>query len=265
MEANNVFEETCGWIASAVTLCFFLSYLIPFYDLIKGKLTFEDISGFYLGLVYVNCFCWYIYGDFLYSDCIKKIYLFGSISNFILLFIYLFYEIKTYKTDAILNGLIIVSGTYSIYLILAYMIDNVDIIAKVCFGTYSLLFLYPMFTIYTVINTKDYSLISFNSSCASFVASLCWAIYGYGITEPYVIYPHLVIIILAAIQIIIYLNYKKRYPTIIEQSPSIDIENNDNENMKKEEEKEYNINKIDDESQPSIIEKPVKIVEKAEN
>ena len=259
MEANNVFEETCGWIASGLTLCFFLSYLIPFYDLIKGKVTFEDISGFYLGIVYVNCFCWYIYGDFLYSDCIKKLYLFGTISNFILLFIYLFYEIKKYRNDAILNGLIIVSGTYSLYLILAYMIDNVDIIAKVCFGTYSILFLYPIYTIYTVINTKDYSLISFNRSCASFVASLCWAIYGYGITERYVIYPHLVIIILAAIQIILYLNYKKRYPTTIEQSSTIDIENIE---IKKEEEKDF---KIDDETQPSIIEKPAKVLEKYEN
>ena len=265
MEANNAFEETCGWIAAVITLCFFLSYIMPFIELIKGKLSFEEISGFYLGIVYVNCLCWYIYGDFLYSDCIKHIYLFGTISNFILMFIYLFYELKKYRTDAILNGLIILSGTYMIYLVLAIIIDNVDIIAKVCFGTYSLLLLYPIFTIYQVINEKDYSLIPIYSSCASFMASLCWVIYGYGITENYIIYPHSIIVILSAIQITIYINYKKRYPISIDkESSTIGIEHIENEEIKREE-KYDTINKLDDESQPSISEKPVKIVEKIEN
>lgn len=266
MEADNIFEEACGGVAAGLTLFFFLSYMLPFYDLIKEKISFEDISGFYLGIIYINCLCWYIYGDFLYSGFIKRSYLFGTISTFILLFIYLFYELKKYRTDAILNGIIILSGSYMIYLVLVNMIDNVDIIAKICFGTYSLFFIYPIYTIYRVIIDKDYSYIPFYSVCGSFFASLCWVIYGYGITENYIVYPHSIYAILSATEISIYLNYKKRYPNRFNNNdiPTIGIENTENEGIKKEE--KYRIeNKLDDENQPSIIEKPVKVVEKADN
>ena len=107
-------------------------------------MNFEETPGFYAGITYVNCLCWYIYGDFLYSDKIKYIYLIGAIINFIFVFIYLFYEIRKYKQDAILNGLIIISGTYMIYVGLTIVIDNVDVIAKICFASYSILFLFPM-------------------------------------------------------------------------------------------------------------------------
>ena len=67
------------------------------------------------------------------------------------------------------------------------------------------------------------------------MASLCWVIYGYGITENYIIYPHSIIVILSAIQITIYINYKKRYPISIDkESSTIGIETTPNEEAKKE-------------------------------
>ena len=263
MEANNLFEEACGWAAASLTFCFFISSLIPFIDLIKERITFEDIPGFYISITYINCLCWYIYGDFLYSDQVKFIYLLGTVYYLILVFIYLFYEKKKYKTDAILNGLIIILGTYMIYITLFFIIDNVDIIARICFVTYSILFIFPAQIIYKVFKNKNYALISFYRACGSFVASLCWVIYGYGITEHYIIYPHTIIILLATVQIILYLNYKKRYPIFVEKKipATIDIETTETEEVKKEE----NTKNTDEETQPSINEKPVKIVEKIDN
>lgn len=263
---GSFFPETCGLVASCLTLGFFALTSIPFIKLIKGELTFEETPGFYVGVTYVNSLCWYIYGDFLYSDKIKYIYLIGAISNFILVFIYLFYEIKKYKQDAILNGLIILSGTYMIYIGLAIVIDNVDIIAKICFATYSVLFLFPIHVIYKVIKDKNYAIIPYYTSWATLISSLCWAIYGYGITENYIIYPHSVIIVLYAIQIFIYLNYRKRYPVVIEKKviSTIGIENNENEETKKDD--NDNNHKLDEETQPSLKEeKPVKIVEKIDS
>ena len=257
MEANNSLEEACGWIASCLTLTFFVLSILPILNLIFGKVAFEDVPGLCLTISYVNSLCWYIYGDFLYSDQIKFTYLVGTIINFVSVFIYLYYESKRDKKDAILNGLIILLGTYTIYVGLVFIIDNVDIIEKVCFGTYSLLYLFPINIIYNVIKIKDYKLISFYSALGSFVASSCWAIYGYGIVENYVIYPHIIIIILASIQMIIYNNYSNRYPHIDKKNESSTISIEKNEIIKDE-----NIKNVDEETQPSINEKPVKIYEK---
>ena len=260
MEANNLLEEACGWIASCLTLTFFVLSILPILNLIFGKVAFEDVPGLCLTISYVNSLCWYIYGDFLYSDQIKFTYLVGTIINFVSVFIYLYYESKRDKKDAILNGLIILLGTYTIYVGLTFIVDNVDIIEKVCFGTYSLLYLFPIYTIYNVIKTKNYKFISFYSALGSFVASSCWAIYGFGIVENYVIYPHVIIIILASIQMIIYQNYSNRYPHIDKRSESSTI------GIEKEEiKKDENIRNIDEETQPSINEKPVKIVEKIDD
>ena len=249
MEANNLFEEICGWTAAGLTLYFFIASSIPFINLAKGKLSIDDTPGFYIGLNYVNSLCWYIYGDFLYSDCIKKVYFTGSIICFALFFVYLFYEAQEYKKDAILNGLIIISGTYTIYVGLSVIIDNVDIIARFCFATYLILFFYPLQSIYYVIKNKDYTLIPFYSTCCSFLTGLCWTIYGYGITEYYVILTNIFVIIIALVQIVLYFIFKLKYPYI-------NIENKQNE-IRKEENKKI----IDEEVQ--MNERPVKIIEKS--
>ena len=256
MEANNSFEEACGWVGFTLTLCFFISSLIPIFNLVKGNITFEDISVYYYALTYVNNLCWYIYGDFLYSDQIKFVFLIGTFSSFISVFIYLYYELAKFKIDAILNGLIILLGTYTIYITLAIVIDNVDIICQICFGTYIILFFYPFQTIFNVIRHKNYSLIPIYNTLINFFASIVWVIYGYGITEDYVIYPNTIIIFISTIQIVLYLIYRKKYPSFDERTviSTIGIENEDPK-------KDDNIKNLDEENQPTISEKPVKIVE----
>jgi hypothetical protein len=89
----------------------------------------------------------------------------------------------------------------------------------------------------------------------SLCASIGWVIYGYGITERYVIYPNTIIIILSLIQIILYFIYRNKYPSFDERTviSTIGIENEDPK-------KDDNIKNMDEETQPSIS-KPVKIVE----
>ena len=255
MEAENSFEEICGWVGFAFTLCFFISSLIPIFNLVKGNIQFEEVPGYYFALNYANNLCWYIYGDFLYSDQIKTVYLIGTFLTFISVFTYLYFELQKNKTDAILNGLIILLGTYTIYITLAIIIDNVDIICQICLGTYILLFFYPFQTIFNVIKHKNYNLIPIYNTWISLFGSISWVIYGYGITEYYVIYPNIIIIILSAIQIILYLIYRKIYPSFDEKTviSTIGIENDDPK-------KDDNIKNMDEETQPSIA-RPVKIVE----
>lgn len=250
MEANNLFEEIFGWMAGILTFIFFIIVSKPFINLSRGKISLEETPGFYIALNYVNSLCWYIYGDFLYNDCIKKVYFLGCIISFILYFIYLFHEAEKYKKEAIINGIIIISITYIIYIGLTILIGDVDIIAKFCFASNSILFFYLIPRMYYAIKDKNYTLIPFNRACCSLLTGLCWAIYGYEIDEYYVFLINIIAIIISMIEIFLYLKYKRKYFSINVQ------------NKQKVIRKEENGNKIDEEVQFTLSERPVNIIEK---
>ena len=257
-------QEIFGWVATSLTMCFYISPVIPFINVFKGKLNYEDTPVIIISTSYVNCFCWYIYGDMIFSDQIKLCNLIGAFSSLILICIYLAFEIRKYTIDAILNSLIIATGTYVVYQGLTIIINNESIIGKICNCTAIIVFLSPIQLIYRVINEKNYNLIPIYTAYVSFVASSCWVSYGVFLKDIYVILPNLVGIILAIIQIYVYTSYKRKNPAIGERdfTSTIDIVNTGLDEGKKEE--RTNI-KIDEETQNNSKEKPVKIIEKVEN
>ena len=256
-------RETFGWIATCLTMCFYISPAIPFVNVFKGKLSYEDTPAIVVTTSYVNCFCWYIYGDMIFSYQIKICNLVGAISSLILVFIYLFYELKKYVLDAILNAIIIILGSYAIYNGFTLVIDDDQIIGKICVGTACIVFLSPIQLIYRVIKEKNYILIPIYTAWVSLVSTSCWVTYGVFITDLNVIIPNIIGLVLAIIQIVIYYNYKKKFPTIGEKefTSTIGIESTENEKDKKE----PTAIKIDDDIQSKEEEKPVKIIEKEEN
>lgn len=259
---KNLTQEAIGWTAFALNSYFLLFPTIPFYNLIKGKLNFEDAPGAYAAINYLNCLCWFLYSDLLISDQIKVINLIGMVASGIYVLIYLFYEIRVYKLDTILNTLILGSGTYMIYLSLTDIIEDDTVIGKICFGTHCLLFFFPIQNIYQVIKQKNFMLIPFCSAWGSMFMSICWILYGIMITEIYLVLPHCINIILATVQIIMFLNYRKKYPIFENKEfPTSTIEyenhkNEDNNNNKREE---------NEETEYIEKEKPVKIIENDNN
>ena len=209
----------------------FFSYINVF----KGKISYEDTPGIVVTVSYANCFCWCIYGKLIYSNQIKICNLIGAVSSFFLISIYLLYESKKYTLDAILNSIIIIAGLYAIYRGFTIVIEDDSIIGKICIGISCLVFLSPIQIIYRVLREKNYNLIPIYSAYIS--------------------------IILAAIQILIFHIYKKRYTTIGEKESSSTIGIESNENNKKG---DMEI-KIEDESQSKMEAKPVKIISKMDN
>ena len=257
-------QDTFGWIAAALTLFFIITPIIPFYNVIKGKLNFEDAPGQYVTANYLNYFCWYLYGDLLYSFQLKYCNLVGAIISGILLCIYLYYEVKKYTADAILNGLILVSGTYLMYVTLTNIIDDDKIFGTICIITYLIVLAFPVRIIIKVLRHKNYNIIQFCSSWLSMLISSCWVIYGVLYDEIYIAFPHIIKIILDMIQITIFVNYRKKYPSIGDRedtngTSSTVFENNENDVITKKEDSEI---KGDDEANSNLKEKPVKIVEK---
>ena len=261
-DIKDAIQETCGWIGCVMNLYFYLIPVMPFINVLKGKINFEDTPGIYVTVCYVNCVCWYTYGELTFSDQMRLSYIVGSVINLVLIIIYLFYEIKKYVFDTILNILIISTGTYSVYVGLTVILDDDQIAAKFCNVSSLAYFYFPAETIYKVIKQKNYNIIYVKRNWINVFTSFCWIVYGVLILENLLVYPHVINIILSLIQIYIYKNYKKKYPNIGEKdgtNNTIGIENTGNDENKIDETTKI---KGDEENEPHIKERPVKIVEK---
>ena len=265
------FADFFGWVAAIMTIYFFIVPIVPFYKVIKGKLNYEETPGAYITLVYLNCLCWYVYGDYIYSDQMKLCYLVGIITSFILLAIYLLFEQRKYTHDAILNAVIIINATLVIYKGLNIVVDDVDNIARICLAISLPILFYPIYTIYQVIKRRNYNIIPYKTSWYSMAVSLCWIIYSVLFDEFYIILPNVFIYILSSIQVFLYYRYKKIYTisddntiSIISfEKPKEEMEKEEKEDKKEKKEKKSSANKKrndQEESQPVLEEKPVQII-----
>ena len=258
------FEDAFGWIATCITVCLFFFPAIPFLNVIKGKLNYEDAPGIFVSASYVNYFCWYIYGDLIFSDQVKYCNCLGAMCCFCLICIYLAYEIRKYTLDAILNALIIVTGSYAVYRGFTIVLDDDVIVGKICNVTAAIVYLSPIQIIYRVFRDKNnYILIPIYAVVISALSTGCWVLYGIAITDVYIIISYTIGLILALIQICIYVIYKRKNPIFGEKvstTSTIDIENNANDDKK-----ESTTIKGDDDMQNMTKEKPVKIETKYDN
>ena len=254
-------QECFGWAGTGITVLSFLFPVFPYINVLKGKLDFESTPAVLVTTCYVNYFCWYIYGDMIFSDQIKYCYMIGGIVNLVLMIIYLAYEVKKFLVDSILNTLILITGTWAVYRALTIIIDDDRIIGKICIGTTLVVYLSPMQVLYKVIKEKNYMFIPIRSAWVYLLACIGWIAYGIFITDFYLICPHVAGVILSLIQIVIFYNYKRKFPAIGEKdfSSTIGIEKTGNEDTKNE---ETSIKIDEEESQSKAKEKPVKIVSK---
>ena len=117
-------EDIFGWVALALTMFIYISPTIPFFNVLRGLISYEETPGILVSATYVNCFCWYIYGDMIFSDQVKICNCIGAICSLCFITIYLVYEIKKYTLDAILNALIIITGSYATYRGLTIVVDD---------------------------------------------------------------------------------------------------------------------------------------------
>ena len=208
-------EDILGWAATCFTVCIYFSPIMPFIKVLKGKLSYEETPGVLVSCTYVNCFCWYIYGDMIFSDQLKICNCIGAIISLCLIVIYLVYEIRKYTLDAILNALIIITGSYATYRGLTIVVDDDAVIGKICNVTYIILFLSPFYLIYKVIKEKNnYILIPIYTAWASLFSHCLWILYGIVIKDVYIMVPNAIGMVMAIIEIAIYILFKKNIPQL---------------------------------------------------
>ena len=255
-------QESFAWAAACLTVCFYISPMIHFINVLRGRLYFEDAPAIFVTTAYVNSCLWYIYGDMIFCEQMKIAYMISSAFCFIMMLIYLMYEIKYYLLDALLNILILVSGSWAVYRALTIVVDDDKIIGRLCLASNIVVYISPIQILYKVLKEKNYNLIQIYPGYVYLFACISWVVYGIYVTDFFVVFPNTIGIILYLIQIFIYINYKKKYPAIGEKDfgSTVGIEKDGSEEIKKVE----NEVKNDEDNQNGVKEKPIKIVGKVD-
>ena len=264
MEVNeDKTREFYGWIAAILSIFSLFIPFGPFIKLMNGKTNFKNSPAFYVTTAYISNVCWYIYGDLISSKQIKCINCFSAIFNFILIFIYLYYEIKVYPIDSVLNGLIIIIGSYALHRGLVTIVEDKDAVGNICMGTHFVSLLSPLVLIVKVIKKKNYKLIPIYLIWISLSSSISWVAYGVFLVNIYIICPNIAAFFLGVILIIIYVVYSHKYEGIIDfnSSETLDIEANE----KNEGDEITTITIDEDVEKKNKKAKPVKIVNSKED
>ena len=256
-------EDTVGWIGCGITTCFYIPQLAPFIKILQNKISFEDSPGFFISISYANCFLWMIYGDMIFSDPVRITNMIACFICFIAMIIYLIYETKKYLIDSILNFLIIFMASWSVFKYLSIEVDDDQVVGCLSICSSIIVQLYYSYIIYKVVKEKNFMIISFNTTVIYFVSSLLWLAYGVITKDFFMVIPNAMATIISLIQIVIYINYERKYPAV----STIDTENNANEEIKKEE-SESEIKNIDNKSEDFKEEpepQPVNIINQNDN
>ena len=248
-------EDVIGWIGTVFTVLYHIPYFKPFFRIYIGKSSFENTPPLFISILYVKCFLWYIYGaEMVFSEQVRYGYFLSWVICILSITIYLFNELKKYFLDTILNAVLLVIGTWCAYFYLVNILDETVVVGIMCIFSTFFASLYTIKTIYRVLKQKNFYLIKIYQTLLNLFACICWVGYGILYKDFFLIFIDSFGIIISVIQIVIYFNYKKKYPSIGYSSTTI-IDTSLNEENKNEVEI-----KIDDDNLSETKDRPVKII-----
>ena len=256
------YQNIIGNTAICLSVGFFATLVIPFFNVLRCKLNYEFTPIASINTIYVDSIAWYIYAEKILCQHLKICHTIGAICTLLLIIIYLAFELKKYLVDSILNFLILILGTLVMYKGLTIVVEDVQMVGKICIATKLITFFTPILMIFRVIKEKNYKLISINSTFTYMCACIGWVLFGKSANDINIMIPNIAGILLCFVQFIAYLNIKKKYPHYSESSSTIGIERSTTEDPKKDESTTMT---IDEESQEKAKEKPVKIITRVDN
>ena len=255
----DLFKEIFGLIAGILNVIFYLFPLPYFIKVLEGKISFEETPGVYVTTCYINTFIWFVYGIMTASDQIKISNMLSSIFSFTLIMIYLLFELRKYFVDAVLNFLILLSGSWAVYRALTIVVDDDITCGFIGIATTVFVLASPLLVVYKVCKEKNYHLIQFFKAWTYSLTSLCWIIYAISNKDFYLGVANIVGFFVALIEIGVYIHYKRKYGVGERFSSSMDITTGSGDESKKEEIPIIPVKREDDN------EMPVKIINKLDN
>ena len=201
-----------GWIGALVSICFFVSPIFKYKNLMKKKVDYKEINILIIVGNYVSSLVWLIYG---FENKIKQItvcYSLGALISFIWILIYLVHMGKEKRTQALIYTMILSSLTFAIFVILEVIINDKKILGEVCFIVCSLSYISPTQLLIKVLNSKNHKMIPIYSAIVSAIGYGSWTLFGLFKFNGNIIIPNLVGLGFALAQIILYRVYKYKRP-----------------------------------------------------
>jgi hypothetical protein len=257
------YQHISGYVATGLSSFFYFSLVIPFFNVLRCKLNYEFTPIALIDTIYIDSVAWYIYADTISCDQLKLCNTIGCLCSLCLIVIYLAFEFKKYKVDTLLNTLILFLGTLVMHKGLTVVVDDAQMIGKICIVTKVIISIISLYTIYKVIKVKNYTIISINSTLTYMAACIGWALFGKIIYDVNVMAANVIGIAICLIQFLVYLSFKKKYPSghYGSSSSTIGIESSSNEESRTE----STTMTIDEEKEDKAKEKPVKIITRIDN
>ena len=203
-----------GWAAIGLSVILNLLPINSFINFFGKKTSYENIPASKIFTNYINCLIWYFYGSLIFNKEIKGASVLGAIFSLALIIIYLFVEIQKNLIDSILNCIIVIIGTMTIFEWFSYIILDKSVVGRACLISSIISILIQIPDVYNGIKEKNYLLIKVNYAIIAFPTYFCWIIFGLIISDCYVLIANVICLISSIIQITLYICYKNEYPTI---------------------------------------------------
>jgi uncharacterized protein with PQ loop repeat len=226
MSEPDIVGQIFGWAGTIIATYFYLAPVVPFIQVLTGKLDYKDSPGILLIMSFLNCILWTCYGlgikDFM-------VYFANGIGGSITLVWITIYLIFLGKKNIGLAlgfnfGLIVLVIFFMLFFY--YVVDaaNPEVTGYFAMFFNVLMYAAPGEKIYKVITTKNYKLIPIFSTCGGLACSLCWLMYGIYQNNWKLYVPNSLGLAFAILQVVVYLIY---YFKNKEKAPDFPGENDD--------------------------------------
>ena len=227
VNAKELVGDIFGWIGSVISICFFVAPIVPFYKLIKEKITYHDAPGILLICTVINCILWVVYGIKLNKIQVYATNAIGGIITLFWIFIFIVFWVKKHilKTIGLIYlSLIIFAGLFLLFYFVVDPKKNKAEITGYCAMEFNILmYAAPGEKIYTVIKTKNHKLIPIFSTIFGVINSACWLVYGICESDLNVIVTNALGLFFAILQVVVYIVIK--YTCFKEPEISNNVEN----------------------------------------
>ena len=211
------------FLPSSLTIILNLLPIISFINFFFNKASFEAIPISRMIANYINSISFFFYSSIIFNIEVRFTNLISAIISLILILIYFYLEFSRYLIDAILNFIILVTGTSCCYQWLSKIIIEEISVGRIYIITNMTSLLIQMQYIYNGISKKNYLLIPITFDSISFPSYFSWIIYGILIKDFYISTTNIICCIVNLIQIFLYFYYRKENLTNINEETTIEL------------------------------------------
>lgn len=224
MSEEDLLGEILGWAGVTISTYFFIAPVVPYYKLIKGKITYHEVPSILLICSLLNCFLWADYGLLKGNSQQYAANGIGGSITLIFTTILLIHIAERKFLKALLYNLFLIACVVEIYFFFYYIVD-VEITGIIVIVFNILMYAAPAEKIYTICKTGNYKLIPIFSTIGAFAGSACWLYYGLYKSDMPTIVPNALGLANGIFQVIIYIVYRKKYnknnPSKVEETAQL--------------------------------------------